>query len=126
MCDHVCSLIGFLQFHDTLISYSNFKVWLAPRSFSSASVPSSFLYSLSNITRHFSEHNIVTGCQHGFLARRSCETQLYLITNRHFQDQSQSFNSLKIQQIPMRKLLQVKFCPPKYYSNLQFTASICC
>ena len=30
----------------------------------------------SNVLKHLDEHNILTDCQHGFRARRSCETQL--------------------------------------------------
>lgn len=30
----------------------------------------------SNIPKHLEDHNILTDCQHGFRARRSCETQL--------------------------------------------------
>ena len=30
----------------------------------------------SNVLKHLHEHNILTDCQHGFRARRSCETQL--------------------------------------------------
>ena len=31
---------------------------------------------VSNILRHLEEHDIITDCQHGFRARRSCETQM--------------------------------------------------
>ena len=31
---------------------------------------------VSNTMKHLEHHNILTDCQHGFRARRSCETQL--------------------------------------------------
>ena len=31
---------------------------------------------VSNVLSHLNEHDILTNCQHGFRARRSCETQL--------------------------------------------------
>ena len=31
---------------------------------------------VSNVLSHLEEHSVVTDCQHGFRARRSCETQL--------------------------------------------------
>ena len=31
---------------------------------------------VSNVMKHLDQHNILTDCQHGFRARRSCETQL--------------------------------------------------
>jgi hypothetical protein len=35
---------------------------------------------VSNLMDHFDTHNILTDCQHGFRARRSCETQLISLT----------------------------------------------
>jgi hypothetical protein len=35
----------------------------------------------SNIMRRLSQYNILTDCQHGFRARRSCETQLLTLTH---------------------------------------------
>ena len=35
----------------------------------------------SNILRHLEEHSILTDCQHGFRARRSCETQLVTLVH---------------------------------------------
>ena len=31
---------------------------------------------VSNMMKHLDRYNILTDCQHGFRARRSCETQL--------------------------------------------------
>ena len=31
---------------------------------------------VSNVMKHMEEHSILSGCQHGFRARRSCETQI--------------------------------------------------
>ena len=36
---------------------------------------------VSNILKHLDLHNILVDCQHGFRAKRSCETQL--LTLRH-------------------------------------------
>ena len=33
----------------------------------------------SNVLIHFEHHKILTDCQHGFTARRSCETQLLIL-----------------------------------------------
>ena len=33
----------------------------------------------SNVSKHLDKHRILTNCQHGFQARRSCETQLLTI-----------------------------------------------
>ena len=35
----------------------------------------------SNILNHLEEHDILTDCQHGFRARRSCETQLVTLVH---------------------------------------------
>ena len=35
----------------------------------------------SNVIKHLDEHNILTDCQHGFKARRSCETQLLTLAD---------------------------------------------
>ena len=35
----------------------------------------------SNVLKHLDEHNILTDCQHGFRARRSCETQLLTLAD---------------------------------------------
>ena len=35
----------------------------------------------SNILKHLEEHDILTDCQHGFRARRSCETQLVTLVH---------------------------------------------
>lgn len=35
----------------------------------------------SNILKHLDQHKILTDCQHGFRARRSCETQLITLTH---------------------------------------------
>ena len=35
----------------------------------------------SNVFKHLDEHNILTDCQHGFRARRSCETQLLTLAD---------------------------------------------
>ena len=35
----------------------------------------------SNVLKHIDEHNILTDCQHGFRARRSCETQLLTLAD---------------------------------------------
>ena len=35
----------------------------------------------SNILKHLDEHNILTDCQHGFRARRSCETQFLTLAD---------------------------------------------
>ena len=34
----------------------------------------------SNVLKHVDEHHILTDCQHEFMARRSCETQLHALT----------------------------------------------
>ena len=36
---------------------------------------------VSNILRHVEEHDILTDCQHGFRARRSCETQMITLVH---------------------------------------------
>ena len=35
---------------------------------------------VSNLMKHFDQHNILTDCQHGFRSKRSCETQLLSLT----------------------------------------------
>lgn len=35
----------------------------------------------SNVLKHLDEHHILTDCQHGFRARRSCETQLLTLAH---------------------------------------------
>ena len=35
----------------------------------------------SNVLKHLDEHNILTDCQHGFRARRRCETRFLTLTD---------------------------------------------
>lgn len=40
----------------------------------------------SNVLKHLDEHNALADCQHGFRARRSCETQLLTLADELMSD----------------------------------------
>ena len=68
----------------------------------------------SNVLKHLYEHNIITDCQHGFRARRSCETQLLILAdelvpgldNKHQHDLIVLDFSNAFNRVPHQRLLK--------------------
>ena len=69
---------------------------------------------VSNVMKHVDQHKILTDCQHGFRARRSCETQLVTLVHELSQAQDEGTQtdmvildfSKAFDRVPHKRLLQ--------------------